>query len=152
MHYRVRNKMSSLDALYNTADQISDEEIQAHFAKYLCVKSSGLFESYMKSQIGDYADACCSRQSSTFIRNKIKHFTNIDYKKLSSFLSSFSNDWLIQFDNELTPELKSSLNAIISNRNNIAHGNNDSITFLTMKQHYQNLKKIMDILDKIIQK
>ena len=28
MHYRVRNKMSSLDALYNTAEAIADEEIR----------------------------------------------------------------------------------------------------------------------------
>lgn len=152
MHYRVQQKMASLDRLFTTAEAITDEEIQAHFAKYLCVKSSGLLESYVKSQVGDYVDASCSRPSSNFIRNKIKHFTNIDYKKLTDFLNTFSSDWLDQFEEEITPELKSSLNTIISNRNNIAHGNNDSISFGIMKTHYANLKLIIDILDGIIRK
>ncbi len=150
MNYRIRKQVSSLDALFSTAEEIRDEEIQAHFARYLCIKSSGLFENYIKSQIGDYVDSSCSNQASSFIRNKIKHFTNINSNKLSSFLSSFSCNWAEQFAERVTLQERSSLDAITSNRNNIAHGHNDSITFLNMKHHYENLKSVMDILDDII--
>lgn len=152
MNYRIRSRITSLDALYKTAENIQDEEIQAHFAKYLCVRTSGLLENYIKSQVGDYVDASSSKPSSSFVRNKTKNFTNIDYNKLTNFLNSFSSDWKDQFEDSLDAELKSSLNTIISNRNNIAHGNNDSITFRSMKTHYENLKRILAVLDIIISK
>ena len=48
--------------------------------------------------------------------------------------------------------LKSSLNTVISNRNNIAHGNQDSISFGNMKKHYETIKEVIKILDEIIKK
>lgn len=152
MHYRIRNQISSLDALFMTAETISDEEIQAHFAKYLCVKTSGLFENYIKSQIGDFADSTSAQQISKHVKAKNKHFTNIDYRKLEGFINSFSPEWWENFEKQLNADLKSSLNSIISNRNNIAHGNTDSITFRNMKTHYKNMKRIISILDSVIKK
>ncbi|MCC5945101.1 MAG: hypothetical protein JJT94_09200 [Bernardetiaceae bacterium] len=152
MNYRVRNQISSLDALFETADKISDEELQAHFAKYLCVKTSGLFENYMKAQVGDYVDVSSARPTANFVKNKTKSFTNINYQKLASFLNAFDNSWGRKFEEMLTPELKSSLNAVIANRNNIAHGIPDSISLGSMKIHYENMKKIITIIDSIIKK
>ena len=152
MDLRIKSKISSLDALFLTAESIDEEEIQGHFSKYLCVKTSGLLENYIKSQVGDYVTSTSAQPTSSFVKSKIQRFTNIDYKKMTEFLSSFSSDWTEQFNKSLTDDLKSSLNAIISNRNNIAHGNNDSITMTNMKVHYANMKKIISILDNIIKK
>jgi hypothetical protein len=152
MHYRISTQISSLDALFVTAETLTDEEIQGHFAKYLCVKTSGLFESYIKSQIGDFADSTSAQPIAKHVKAKNKNFTNIDFRKLDGFLNSFSSDWWQKFENKLTPELKSSLNSVISNRNNIAHGNPDSITFGNMKIHYSNMKQVINLLDSIIVK
>lgn len=152
MHYRIKNQISSLDALFNTAESLDDEEIQGHFAKYLCVKTSGLFESYIKSQIGDFADSTSAQPIAKHVKDKNKHFTNIDFRKLDGFLKSFSPDWGQKLESGLTPDLKSSLNSVISNRNNIAHGSPDSITFGNMKTHYTNMKKVIILLDTIIKK
>ena len=152
MNLRITNQISSIDSLFRTGDNIKEEEIQAHFAKYLCVRSSGLLENYIKSQIGDYADACSSKSVASYVKNKMKTFTNIDYNKLTSFLDSFNPDWTTVFNNKINDELKSSLNAVISNRNNIAHGNPDSISFGNMKKHYEAIKEVINILDEIIKK
>ena len=152
MHYRIRNQISSLDALFVTAESLEDEEIQGHFAKYLCVKTSGLFESYIKSQIGDYADSTSAQPIARHVKAKNKNFTNIDFRKLDGFLNSFSPDWWQKFETDLTADMKSSLNSVISNRNNIAHGNPDSITFGNMKTHYSNMKKVINLLDEIIKR
>lgn len=152
MNYRIQNQIRSLDTLFTTVESIAEEEVQAHFAKYLCVRVSGLFENYMKSQIGDYVDASSAQPTAKFVKNKLKTFTNIDYDKLDKFLSSFDENWCHIFRSSLSDSMKSSLNSVISNRNNIAHGNPDSITFGSMKTHYSNMKLIIEILDKIIKK
>lgn len=152
MHFRIKNYISSLDALFNTAENIADEEIQAHFSKYLCVKTSGLFENYLKFQIGDFADTTSAKPIANHVKSKNKHFTNVNYDKLNTFLNSFDSDWWEKFNNQLSDSMKSSLNSVISNRNNIAHGNTDNITFTNMKEHYKNIKKIINIIDSIIKK
>lgn len=152
MHYRIRNQITSIDTLFATCDLIGDEEIKSHFSKYLCVKVSGLLENYMKSQVGDYVDATCSQATAKYVKNKLRTFTNIDYKKLSSFLESFDSNWCSEFQRLVVDDMKSSLNGIISNRNNIAHGVNDSITPSVIKRHYENLKLIIGILDNIIKR
>jgi len=152
MHFRIKNYISSLDALFNTAENIDDEEIQAHFSKYLCVKTSGLFENYLKFQIGDFADTTSAKPIANHVKSKNKHFTNVNYDKLNTFLNSFDSDWWEKFNNQLSDSMKSSLNSVISNRNNIAHGNTDNITFTNMKEHYKNIKKIINIIDSIIKK
>ncbi|MFN0050339.1 MAG: MAE_28990/MAE_18760 family HEPN-like nuclease [Cytophagales bacterium] len=152
MNLRITNQISSINSLFKTGENIKDEEIQAHFAKYLCVKSSGLLENYIKSQVGDYVDTCSSRPVATHVKNKMKTFTNIDYDKLTKFLDSFNPDWTATFNRKMNDELKSSLNTLISNRNNIAHGNQDSISFGNMKTHYETIKEVIKILDEIIKK
>ena len=65
----------------------------------------------------------------------MKTFTNVDCDKLVTFLESFSSDWTTAFLARMNDELKSSLNSLISNRNNIAHGNTNSITFNKIKRY-----------------
>ncbi len=152
MDLRIQAQIRSIDTLFQMAETIDDEEIQGHFSKYLCIKTSGLLENYFKSQIGDYVDSSSSKPTASFVKSKFKTFTNIDYDKIHKLFDTFSSDWTLNLETKITEDLKSSLNAIISNRNNIAHGNNDSITFRNMKIHYQNMKKIIGILDTIIKK
>lgn len=152
MNIRINSQISSIDSLFKTGEKIKDEEIQAHFAKYLCIKTSGLFENYIKSQIGDYVDASSSQPTARFIKNKLKTFTNIDYQKLTTFLDTFDPNWTCTFNEKINDELKSSLNSLISNRNNIAHGNADSITFTNVRKYYQATKEVINILDQIIKK
>lgn len=56
------------------------------------------------------------------------------------------------FAKKMDDKLKSSLNSLISNRNNIAHGIPDAITFNIIKEHYEATKNVIRILDNIIKK
>jgi hypothetical protein len=97
-------------------------------------------------------DACSSKPVAMHVKNRMKTFTNIDYKKITTFLDSFNPEWTEIFNEQMSEELISSLNTVISNRNNIAHGNQDSISFGNMKKHYETIKEIIKILDGIIKK
>lgn len=152
MHFRVQNYIRSVDSLVRTAGEIKEEEIKSHVAKYICVKISGLLEVYFKSQIGDYVDATSSQPTAAFVKHRFKTFTNIDSEKIAKLLEVFSAEWADLYRSKMTEDLISSLNSIISNRNNIAHGNSDSITFNSIQTHYENVKKILNILDSIIRR
>ena len=67
-------------------------------------------------------------------------------------MKSFDENWCAEFKRLVVNDLKSSLNGIISNRNNISHGVINSITPNSKKNLYVNLKSILDILDNIIKR
>lgn len=152
MNNRIQSQIRTLDALFKEVKKVTDEEIQAHLAKYLCIRTSGLLENYLKSQIGDYVDACSSKPTATFVKSKMKTFTNINNKKLGDLLQSFHEDWLTSYNKLINEQLRNTLNTVISNRNSIAHGNPNNITFRSIENYYEEIKQIITHLDTIIKK
>src|SRR5690554_3411240 len=152
MNKGIQSQIRALDTLFKDVAEVTDDEIKSHLAKYLCIKTSGLLENYLKSQIGDYVDNCSSKPTATFVKSKMKTFTNVDNKKLTIFLQSFHEDWLDKYEDLMNDQLRSTLNTVISNRNNIAHGNPDNITFRAIEHYYEDIKLVINHLDTIIKK
>ena len=68
------------------------------------------------------------------------------------FLSKFSGDWGEKFQEKISEKQLESLNSIISNRNSIAHGQQDNISYKMIGQYYIDLKEIVRALKDIIKK
>lgn len=152
MNLKVTSYISKLDSLFTLADTITDDEVKGHFAKYLCIRTSGLVEVFFKTQIEDYATGKSPKPIVSFINHKFRTFTNINTKKINDLFEVFSSEWQQRFNDEMTEEQKSALNSVISNRNNIAHGNADNISLTNAKDYYLKVKEVLGILDSIISK
>ena len=152
MDLKVTSYINKLDSLFILAENIDDDEVKGHFAKYLCIRTSGLVEVFFKTQIENYASGSTPKPLSNYVNHKFKTFTNITPKKIRELLETFSSDWVEQFERNMTDEQKSALNSIISNRNNIAHGNADSISLTNAKEYYVKVKELLAVLDGIITK
>lgn len=152
MNIKVTSYINKLDSLFVLAETITDDEVKGHFAKYLCIRTSGLVEIFFKTQIEDYATGTSPKPIVSFINHKFKTFTNINTKKINDLFETFSPEWQQQFDGKITEEQKSALNSVISNRNNIAHGNADSASLTNVKGYYLKVKEVLAILDGIISK
>lgn len=152
MNYRVEDYIRKLDNLFLLAEGIENDEVKGHFAKYLCVKTSGLLEVFFKTKISDIVDKKTPKPVANFVNHQFKNFSSIDTKKIQKTFSLFSEEWVNEFNQKLNEEQSSALNSIISNRNNIAHGQNDSISLKNAKSYYDELKIILNILDGIMNK
>ncbi len=152
MNFKVNSYINKLDNLYKLAEKIDDDEIRGHFAKYLCIRTSGLVEVYFKTQIEDYATGASPKPIVKFLNHKFKNFTNINSTKILNLFELFSSEWVEKFNEETYEEQRSALDSVISNRNNIAHGNSDNISLANAKEYYIKVKEILTILDGIITK
>lgn len=151
--YRLNLLEKNLDKLFNEVSGLDEGDIhKAHLSRYLCVRTSGYLESVIRNLIVNYCDGTSPREIENYLSLKIKYITNLEYKKVVSLLAEFSSEWKDQFESIVTDEQKSSLNSVVSNRNSIAHGNTDSITFRNMKEYYIHVKEVADILKNIIRK
>lgn len=152
MQLRIENQERKLDELLKNIDTIKDDELKAHLSKYFCVRISGYLENVMKFLVANFSERSSPRPVSNYIQNDLKNLTNLSEEKMQKVLTKFSEDWCTNFMNKVSEQQLQSLNSIISNRNSIAHGQQDNISFNVIGQYYADIKGIVKILQEIIKK
>ncbi|SFN24937.1 HEPN domain-containing protein [Salegentibacter flavus] len=151
--YKLKIYEKQLDQLFSEVSQIEDGEInKAHLSRYLCVRTSGYLENVVRILIANFCDGSSPQPVKNYIGKRTKYITNLDFKRLKNLLSEFNSEWSNEFEEKVSDQQKSSMNSVISNRNNIAHGNQDSITYLDMARYYGDIKEVSKILVDIIKK
>lgn len=151
--YKINIYEKQLDNLFRDVSIIDEgEEIKAHLSRYLCVRTSGYLENVFRILIANFCDGTSPQPVANYIVKRTKFITNLDYSRIRTLLSEFSLEWCEKFDSLITDQQKSSINSLVSNRNSIAHGNVDSLTFRDMTQYYSDTKQVCIILKDIIRK
>jgi len=149
---RLDYQERQLSDLFKSVETIKDEEIKSHMTKYLCIQTSGYLENVVKTLIDEYLENSCPKPAKDYINSKVGRLTNLDEEKLGKFLRSFSLEWLQIFNEKVNDKQKASLNSIISNRNQIAHGKSIGLTYVSIHQYYIDLQQIIIVLKSIIKK
>lgn len=151
--HRLNSYEINLDKLFQDVSGLDDSDVnKAHLTRYLCVRISGYLEVVVRYLIADLCDGTSPTPISNYVQTRSKYITNLSFKKICELLHEFSSEWHEEFAKSITDEQKSSLNSVVSNRNNISHGNSDNTSFHEMKKYYLHIKEVVIILKKIIRK
>lgn len=117
---------------------------------------SGYIEESLRVLLEQYSKNHSSSHIQNFISQEIKNITNCKTSKIENILSKFSPAWKDYFidqmssKSEKSDEIKNSINSIIANRHQIAHGKNVNLSYSSVSNYYKNVKKAVDILENII--
>lgn len=152
MRWKLESQQKKLDELFLMVKNIKEEETQSHLAKYLCIRTSGFLEVAFKNLILEYITGTSHIEIQNYVNHLIKNITNLKEEKITKTLSLFSHEWSTRFKALISDQQISSLNSLISNRNNIAHGENDTLTFNSIEKYYEDTKEVVTILKGIIKK
>ena len=152
MNIKTQNYLRQLDNQFELVKNVENDEIKSMLTQYLCIRISGLLETFIKSRISDYAQGRVPKEVNRYISGKIKDITNLKCTKLKDVLDSFSNEWSDDFSNyiEEHEQQKNSSDSLVTNRHNIAHGQTGSMSFNNLEQYYEDTKAIITKLDTII--
>lgn len=149
----VKAKLDFLDSLFHDFEgQKMDDYLRSHLAKYLTVLISGIYEDAIKNFIVELAQRRdISKELKEYILNQVDlSFKNPNSENVAKFLKKFSVEWAESFKTKTTQAQREALDAVVSNKNLIAHGDSSEITFADIKQHYQNSKEVLNFLDNLI--
>ena len=152
MKWKLAQEEKKLDSLFEVVQNVEDEEQKALLSKFLCVRASGFVESSIRNLIAEFTDGTSPHQIQSYINKEVRYITNLKYRRLIEVLSDFDKKWADQFESQVNDEQKAALNTVVSNRNNIAHGENDAISYVLMVEYYQRIKEVVHILKAIIKK
>jgi hypothetical protein len=124
-------------------------ELQAEWAKYICVLSAGFLENAIKEIYLDFANRKVSAPLAKYVSSTISPIRSPKSSRFLEIAGAFNSDWKDELENFGT--LKGGLEAIDSimgNRHLIAHGKSkDSKMSLANLKEY--LAKSADVLELI---
>jgi len=156
MNRRILSHRQRLDNLFTKISSILDPADQSEWSKYLCVLVSGFIEESLRVLLEEYTSDRAAPNIQKFVENQIGNITNCSTGKIQNVLNKFSQDWSkefisqIQTKSSIASEIKDSIDSVITNRHNIAHGKNVDITYAKILTYYNNIKKAVEILEVII--
>jgi RiboL-PSP-HEPN len=144
---RISQNKDRLDNLFEQAKQIKDVEMLGHWSRYLCVLVSGFIETSIQAILLDYADKKSAPEISHFVSQQVRDFQNAKMSKILALLGDFSPTISASIEAATDGELKESVDSIVQNRHQIAHGQTTGISLVTVKKYYENVVKVLEIVE-----
>jgi hypothetical protein len=144
---RISQNKDRLDNLFEQAKQIKDVELLGHWSRYLCVLVSGFIETSIQTILLEYADKKSAPEIAHYVSQQVRDFQNAKMNKILTLLGDFSPTIAANVEVATDGELKESVDSIVQNRHQIAHGQNTGISLVTVKGYYENVVKVLEIVE-----
>jgi len=144
--HRNRQRLDALFRHYKDIENIGNDELNSHYAGYLCVRVSGYLETSIKLLLFAYCENKANDLVAAFVDSHLQGLTNVKEEKLRKILGAFSRDWAEKFSQMIDEEHKNAFDSIVVNRNAIAHGKNNSMTYVRVKRYYDLINQALAIL------
>ncbi|NRF71754.1 hypothetical protein HLB44_32695 [Aquincola sp. S2] len=147
--HRLRTR---LDATFGRApDSTSDIELQADFAKYLCVLVSGYLESCLCALLLAYAQVRCAPEIASFVERQLGPWTNPKSEKIIDLFGAFSQSWRDDLAGYLIDERKDSVNSLVALRHKIAHGESVGTSLSQIRKHYAVVNEVIEHVASLVE-
>lgn len=145
--YQFKQK---IDNIFSLTKIIVDDETKSALSKYLCILVSGYIELNLKEIILEYATTKSSPTIQNYIEFSIQNMTNLKTSKIIENLKRFNLDWGTQLEDKINSEQKDAIDAIVANRNNIAHGKDVGISYSRIGVYYNRTQEVIKIIEEVV--
>lgn len=126
----------------------SDPELLSHWAKYLCVLTSGFIENAVKHYLSEFSKKKAHPAVFNFATKNLNQFQNPNMEKILILIGAFSENWRNQLENFVEGERKDAVDSIVNNRHSIAHGKSIGLTIIQMKFFFHRASEVIDFIKK----
>lgn len=141
-----------LDATFGRAPPpAADLEVQADYAKYLCVLVSGFFENAISALLLDYVERRSSPDVLSYVERQLEYWTNPNTEKIVALLGAFNAEWRAKATDYLVDARKESVNSLVALRHKIAHGESVGTTLYQIRVQYEIIIEALDFLADLVE-
>ena len=137
-----------LEDTFRRVSQIppTDMEVLADFARYLCVLVSGFIEVAVSELASEYCTKRSSPQVARYTARQLQRFQNINSQRLIELVDAFESKWREDLEAFLQGGRKDAIDAVVSLRNRVAHGDQVTITYRAIADYFVAVKEVVDFL------
>lgn len=142
---RLENRIGLLLA---SVPKIEDDELRAELTKHLCVLSSGLLEVSCRDILGRYTVKRSDPSVRRFVESRLEDFKSAKVGNILSLLQEFDPASADTWRTSLTDEEADSVDSIVNNRHQIAHGRSIGLSFDTLHRYHSHAVKALALIEK----
>lgn len=144
MKVALLSEKQRIDHVFSLADKLdANEETISHWARYLCILTSGLIENSVRIMISHYAASHSHSNIANYVKKHSKSISNLNSERLKQLLGAFSDEWCSSFELALTDEQKDAIDSINANRNSISHGRAVGVTLVRIRNYYGKIHEVL---------
>lgn len=152
VHPEIVFRQDRLKRLFDKADALQEDnevdvELKAHFTRYLCVQTSGYLEASIKTILQEYVKSKTEDTPTlNLVDARMKRTLNPNRSALIPLIGEFSSEWSEIIKGKLKNELGTSLDSIVSTRNQIAHGEDVSLALPDMQEYFDHAQEVVKLV------
>ena len=129
--------------------------IVPYLTNYAVIKCCGTIEYSFKTIISEYHNSIPAQAKNYIDKTFTNSSMNPSKENICKSLRNFDSNWNDQFKLKLkndpdSSQIESSLSSLNNARNNFAHGGHPNVSFKSVKQYFEDSKKVIEFLDDII--
>jgi len=146
----LTRQLQKLRALAKKAgdSSLSDLELQAHWAKYLCVLVAGFLENSLVEIFSEFVSAASSPAVARFATSRLENIQNPKAQRFVEVSGAFDESWGPELEAFLADNgRKDAIDSIMSNRHLIAHGSSSGITLARVNQYLDKCVEVVDFIE-----
>lgn len=148
----------------NELDHINDSiralgitsPVSPYLTKYAVIRACGAIEVSFKNIVVDFCSKRSKKQVKRFIYMRVaKGSANPSQDNILNILNQFDEDWKKAYKTNLNADpdkqqLIDSLQSLVDARNDFAHGGNPTLSIADVLAHFDNAKKVIEHIDRVI--
>lgn len=129
-----------------------DIEMQAHWAKYICVLAAGFLENSVEHVFGEFCDKSASPQVARYARRVLAGVQNPKYGRFVEILESFSADLGKSLHAHCNDDRGrgDAINSIMAHRHLIAHGEASDISLARVRDYLERSVEVIERIEELL--
>ncbi|MBF0318646.1 MAG: hypothetical protein HQL01_02405 [Nitrospirae bacterium] len=150
----INKQRQQIEYLLNTPPAANyDDKMLSHWAKYVCVLTSGYIENAISHYISEFSRKKAHPYITNYVTNSLDDFMNPKMEKILKLIGSFDKKWKEDIEDYVEKEgRKDAIDSIVANRNQIAHGEYVGLSLAPMINYYKKASEVLEFIKIQIQK
>ncbi|GAA2170524.1 MULTISPECIES: MAE_28990/MAE_18760 family HEPN-like nuclease [Glycomyces] len=142
----LRGRVEELEARCNPK-LIGDDEVYADLTAYLVIRISGYLEQSVRIILVEYCDKYSHKMANSFVNSHLSRMPNLNASALINLIQKFDVSISSDLERMISEdERRGRLNALVSIRNNLAHGLSSSVSPRQAAEYRILVEEIIDWL------
>ena len=127
-----------------------EPDIQADYARYLCILVTGFLEQAVVRVILNYVDALGDPSLSRYVAETLRRPGSMQAQAILQLVGSFNEGWQAQLDQKLTTRHREAIGSVYASRYKIAHGEDVDLGYRQVRGDYDLVREAIDFLEETV--
>ena len=140
-----------LDDVFLRASRFSNQpEVEADYARYLCILVTGFLEKSVEQAILNYVDSQGNHRLSSYVAETLRSGRSMRAETIFKIVGDFDEQWKSLLVLKLTLRHREAIGSVYASRNKIAHGEDVDLPYRQVSSDYALVREAVGFIEETI--